>query len=123
MRRDPDEFSTDALRPAPALRAPPPLPGGGAEPTAAVARRCTAGGRRLRQRNAFRAQQRGPMHVDEATVRQTLGCILKVREDHTVLEEHRDAIGPLLSDTAELAPGGYSLATDFGFGSVSVPKG
>ena len=50
-------------------------------------------------------------HLDEAIVRQTLGCILKVREDHAVLDEHREAIGPVLSEAPALAPGGYSLAT------------
>jgi MoxR-like ATPase len=60
-------------------------------------------------------------HLDAAVVRQTLGCILKVREDHAALDEHRAAIGPILDEPAPLAPGGYDLATDFGVGSVSTP--
>ena len=30
-------------------------------------------------------------HLDAATLEQTLGCVLKVREDHGVLESHRDS--------------------------------
>ena len=62
-------------------------------------------------------------HLDAATLEQTLGCILKVREDADVLREHQAAIAPVLGDDAgSLQAGGYSLDTDFGFGSVSTPR-
>jgi MoxR-like ATPase len=61
-------------------------------------------------------------HLDKDTVEQTLGCVLKVREDHAVLDSHRDALIPVLSGTTQpLEPGGRSLSTDFGVGSVSTP--
>jgi MoxR-like ATPase len=59
-------------------------------------------------------------HLDRAVVEQTLGCILKVRDDHTVLETERDALASVLAPPP-LAPGGHSLTTDFGLGSVSRP--
>jgi MoxR-like ATPase len=62
-------------------------------------------------------------HLDAATLEQTLGCVLKVHEDRTVLDAHRDAIAPLLDETAARdKPGGYGLETDFGIGSVSTPR-
>jgi MoxR-like ATPase len=62
-------------------------------------------------------------HLDAATLEQTLGCVLKVREDADILSEHRAAIAPVLGDDAgSLQAGGYSLDTDFGFGSVSTPR-
>jgi len=70
-------------------------------------------------------------HLDTASLEQTIGCVLKVREDHGVLDAHRDAIAPILG-TASLAPsstgepgraaGGHGLATDFGVGAVSRPE-
>jgi MoxR-like ATPase len=61
-------------------------------------------------------------HLDKDTVEQTLGCVLKVREDHAVLHSHRESLIPVLSGTTQtLEPGGRSLSTDFGVGSVSTP--
>jgi MoxR-like ATPase len=61
-------------------------------------------------------------HLDKDTVEQTLGCVLKVREDHAVLDSHRESLIPVLSGTTQtLEPGGRSLSTDFGVGSVSTP--
>ena len=60
-------------------------------------------------------------HLDAAIVEQTIGCILKVHEDRAVLEAHRDAVVPILSDAStRVEPGGYGLDTDFGIGSVST---
>jgi MoxR-like ATPase len=60
-------------------------------------------------------------HLDSAALEQTLGCVLKVREDHAVLSAHRDAVAPILTGASALEPGGRSLSTDFGLGSVSTP--
>jgi MoxR-like ATPase len=63
-------------------------------------------------------------HLDAAVVEQTLGCVLKVHEDHGVMRAHREAIDPVLGKApAVLESGGYGQATDFGFGSVSTPRG
>jgi MoxR-like ATPase len=59
-------------------------------------------------------------HLDAAALEQTLGCVLKVREDHVVIQAHRDRLQPVLEEA--LAPGGHSLETDFGLGSVSAPR-
>ena len=62
-------------------------------------------------------------HLDAAAVEQTLGCVLKVHEDHAVLREHQAALDTVLGDApAPLTSGGHSLDTDFGFGSVSSPR-
>ena len=62
-------------------------------------------------------------HLDAATLERTLGCILKVHEDHAILHEHRTALDPVLEGTpAAIEPGGRSLETDFGIGSVSIPR-
>ena len=61
-------------------------------------------------------------HLDLAALEQTVGCVLKVHDDHLVLESHREALAAL-TDAAPLAPGGHSLETDFGLGSVSRPRG
>ncbi|HEY7056890.1 MAG TPA: MoxR family ATPase [Vicinamibacterales bacterium] len=61
-------------------------------------------------------------HLDRETVEQTLGCVLKVREDQSALESNADALAPVLVGPAPpLEPGGRSLTTDFGIGSVSTP--
>jgi MoxR-like ATPase len=60
-------------------------------------------------------------HLDETGLEQTLGCVLKVRDDHQVLESHREALQPVFQGPTELKPGGHSLETDFGLGSVSTP--
>jgi MoxR-like ATPase len=59
-------------------------------------------------------------HLDARALEQTLGCVLKVREDHAILDSHRDALAPVI-DGPPLEPGGHSLDTDFGMGSVSRP--
>ena len=62
-------------------------------------------------------------HLDARTLEQTLGCVLKVHEDRGVMTEHHAALDPILGDApANLESGGYSLDTDFGFGSVSAPR-
>jgi MoxR-like ATPase len=61
-------------------------------------------------------------HLDAQIVQQTLGCVLKVHEDHALLDSKRGALDPVLADErAVVEPGGYGLKTDFGFGSVSTP--
>ena len=59
-------------------------------------------------------------HLDWEALQQTLGCVLKVREDQAALESERDRLRPVLEE--ELKPGGHSLDTDFGLGSVSMPR-
>jgi hypothetical protein len=62
-------------------------------------------------------------HLDVQALEQTLGCVLKVHEDRRVLDDHRSTIAPVLDGPARaLEPGGHSLETDFGFGSVSTPR-
>jgi len=62
-------------------------------------------------------------HLDAATVEQTLGCVLKVHEDHAVLKAHHAALDTILGNPpATPESGGYTLETDFGFGSVSAPR-
>jgi MoxR-like ATPase len=62
-------------------------------------------------------------HLDLDALEQTLGCVLKVREDHEVLRSHDTALAAVLADGSETrAAGGYGLETDFGFGTVSTPK-
>jgi len=61
-------------------------------------------------------------HLDLQVLEQTLGCVLKVREDHEVLDSHRDELQPVLDGPGSLQPGGHSLDTDFGLGSVSQPR-
>jgi MoxR-like ATPase len=62
--------------------------------------------------------------LDKSVVEQTLGCVLKVHEDHGIVREHAAALAPILGDQpAGLEPGGYGLGTEFGVGSVSAPRG
>jgi hypothetical protein len=62
-------------------------------------------------------------HLDAHTLEETLGCVLKVHEDHGVMAAHHAALEPMLRDVpADLESGGFSLDTDFGFGSVSTPR-
>jgi MoxR-like ATPase len=62
-------------------------------------------------------------HLDAAALEQTLGCVLKVHEDHAVMRAHRTALEAILGETPPNAEsGGYGLETDFGFGSVSTPR-
>jgi MoxR-like ATPase len=60
--------------------------------------------------------------LDVAALEQTVGCVLKVHDDHALLATRQEVLAPILAATAsELKPGGHSLDTDFGFGSVSRP--
>ena len=62
-------------------------------------------------------------HLDPATLEQTIGCVLKVREDHDVMSSRRSELESVIGGGGEtLEPGGRSLQTDFGFGSVSRPR-
>jgi MoxR-like ATPase len=61
-------------------------------------------------------------HLDAGALEQTLGCVLKVREDYGILETHRDSLDSILGGSAGLRRGGHSLETDFGIGSVSTPR-
>ena len=61
-------------------------------------------------------------HLDLTTLEQTLGCVLKVHEDHGVARGHAAELSKALGEASvSLQPGGHSLETDFGFGSVSTP--
>ena len=61
-------------------------------------------------------------HLDGAALEQTIGCVLKVREDHELLDARRQELDRVLDGSSRpLDPGGHSLSTDFGFGSVSRP--
>jgi MoxR-like ATPase len=63
-------------------------------------------------------------HLDGDTVERTLGCVLKVHEDHAVFAGHRAELEAIVSSgSRDAAAGGYGLDTDFGFGSVSKPRG
>src|SRR5690606_7755635 len=46
-------------------------------------------------------------HLDWEALQQTLGCVLKVREDQAALESARDRLRPVLE--GELKAGGHSL--------------
>ena len=59
-------------------------------------------------------------HLDWQALGQTLGCVLKVREDQSVLDSNRERLQPILEET--MKPGGHSLDTDFGLGSVSTSR-
>jgi MoxR-like ATPase len=59
-------------------------------------------------------------HLDSAALAQTIGCVLKVRDDQRVLESHTDALQSAFDESKELKPGGHSLETDFGLGTVST---
>jgi MoxR-like ATPase len=59
-------------------------------------------------------------HLDWKSLEQTLGCVLKVHEDQTVLASQRDRLQSAIEET--LKPGGHSLDTDFGLGTVSTPR-
>jgi len=62
-------------------------------------------------------------HLDPRALEQTLGCVLKVHEDRGIIDAHRADLDRVLSDApAPSQPGGYSLDTDFGIGSVSTRR-
>ena len=63
-------------------------------------------------------------HLDASVLEQTWGCVLKVHEDLGVMRAHEATLAPVLgSAPAARESGGYGLETDFGFGSVSAPRG
>jgi MoxR-like ATPase len=60
--------------------------------------------------------------LDEQTLADTLGCILKVREDWALLSEQRDRYAPILADAA--SNGAAAPAEiDYGLGSVRARRG
>ncbi len=62
-------------------------------------------------------------HIDMRVFGQTLGCLLKVHEDHDVARTHARELATALGESpAPLESGGYSLETDFGYGSVSTKR-
>ena len=62
-------------------------------------------------------------HLDGQSVERTLGCVLKVHEDHAVLESHRTDLDLVFAEAPTVSEaGGYRLKTDFGSGSVSTPR-
>jgi MoxR-like ATPase len=61
-------------------------------------------------------------YLDASALDQTLSCVLKVREDQQVLNAHADQLQPVLGTSSGLKPGGHSLDTDFGLGSVTTPR-
>jgi MoxR-like ATPase len=61
-------------------------------------------------------------HLDWQALGETLGCVVKVREDQRLLEQHRDVLQPVLDERPPLKPGGHSLETDFGLGTVTTPR-
>jgi len=62
-------------------------------------------------------------HLDARALEQTLGCVLKVHEDHAVMRAHHAAFEPILAGgPAALDSGGHAPETDFGFGTVSTPS-
>jgi MoxR-like ATPase len=63
-------------------------------------------------------------HLDMRALEQTLGCVLKVHEDHAVVRSHATELAQALGDDTPASPksGGYSLENDFGFGTVSTPR-
>jgi MoxR-like ATPase len=63
-------------------------------------------------------------HLDARALEQTLGCVLKVHEDHAVINAHHAALEPILQGApAAVDSGGHGPESDFGFGSVSTPRG
>jgi MoxR-like ATPase len=62
-------------------------------------------------------------HLDMHILAETMGCILKVHEDHAVAAAHAAELATILGEApAARELGGYTLETDFGFGSVSTPR-
>jgi MoxR-like ATPase len=62
-------------------------------------------------------------HLDQSALEQTLGCVLKVHEDFGVVREHQVALDPALRDDASTPESdAYRPGTDYGIGSVSVPR-
>ena len=65
------------------------------------------------------ADEPAPRSPRARTLAQTLGCVLKVHEDHAVCTTTSRARADAGRRPGPLESGGYSLGTDFGFGSVS----
>src|SRR5262245_2868198 len=61
-------------------------------------------------------------HLDGQVLEQTLGCVLKVHEDHQVFGEHRELLAPILAEEPAEPPSGSNPPADFGIGSVSTPR-
>ena len=62
-------------------------------------------------------------HLDMRALAQTVGCVLKVHEDHGVAYTHAADLAAAMGETpASPQSGGYGLDTDFGFGKVSTPR-
>jgi len=60
-------------------------------------------------------------HLDAQAFEETLGCVLKVHEDHGVMRAHRAVLEPILERAPGALESGGRSETDFGFGSVSTP--
>ena len=61
--------------------------------------------------------------IDERTLEQTTGCILKVREDWELLRAQRARWEPLLNDGNSAANGAAALESDYGIGTVRAHRG
>jgi MoxR-like ATPase len=61
--------------------------------------------------------------IDERTLEQTLGCILKVREDGELLRAERARFEPLLNDGDAAANGAPLAQSDYGLGTVRAHRG
>ncbi len=61
--------------------------------------------------------------IDETTLEQTLGCILKVREDRNVLFAERTRVGALLNGSDVEATGDAAAQSDYGVGTVRAHRG
>ena len=59
--------------------------------------------------------------IDERTLEQTLGCILKVRDDWELLRTQRSRYEPLLDGAATTAP--EEPTPDYGLGTVRAQRG
>ena len=60
--------------------------------------------------------------IDERTLEQTLGCILKVREDGELLRAERARFEPLLND-GDAGANGAPAESDYGLGTVRAHRG
>jgi MoxR-like ATPase len=58
--------------------------------------------------------------IDERTLEQTMGCILKVRDDWELLRAHRTRYEPLLNDGATTGNAAKLAAQDYGLGTVEA---
>jgi MoxR-like ATPase len=60
--------------------------------------------------------------IDERTLEQTVGCILKVREDWELLRAQRARWEPLLNDGNAAENGAVAPASDYGVGTVRANR-